>query len=221
VRLVAECRADHDSEWDAMRSVAQKLGIGTTENRWPAARWNGWCMSWAWKAPAAGNGVGRRPDPGAARPADLVERRFSQACPDAVSVADFTYVATWSGTVYVAFVIDCHSRRILGWRAATSMRTELVLDALEQALWTRGVVAVGRVRARGPTSAVIQTRRLIGSERERRRANAIMTAWQCGRAHFVCQPQHRPPNGRPCCVASGEGSMEPGCAVSTAVLRSP
>ncbi len=51
-------------------------------------------------------------------------------------VADFTYVATWSGTVYVAFVIDCHSRRILGWRAATSMRTELVLDALEQAIWT-------------------------------------------------------------------------------------
>jgi transposase InsO family protein len=56
-------------------------------------------------------------------------------------------VATWSGTIYVSFVIDCHSRRILGWRAATSMRTELVLDALEQALWTRGVVAVGRVRA--------------------------------------------------------------------------
>src|SRR5687767_3152405 len=47
------------------------------------------------------------------------------------------YVATWSGTVYVAFVLDAHSRRILGWRAATSMRTELVLDALEQALWTR------------------------------------------------------------------------------------
>jgi putative transposase len=46
-------------------------------------------------------------------------------------------MATWSGTVYVAFVLDCHSRRILGWRASTSMRTELVLDALEQALWTR------------------------------------------------------------------------------------
>ena len=72
-------------------------------------------------------------DPGAARPADLVQRRFSQARPDAVWVADFTYVATWSGTVYVAFVLDAHSRRILGWRASTSMRTELVLDALEQA----------------------------------------------------------------------------------------
>ena len=77
-------------------------------------------------------------DPGAPRPADLVQRRFSQARPDAVRVADFTYVATWSGTVYVAFVLDAHSRRILGWRAATSMRTELVLDALEQAIWTRG-----------------------------------------------------------------------------------
>ena len=77
-------------------------------------------------------------DPAAARPADLVQRRFSPARPDAVWVADFTYVATWSGTVYVAFVLDCHSRRILGWRAATSMRTALVLDALEQAIWTRG-----------------------------------------------------------------------------------
>jgi putative transposase len=76
-------------------------------------------------------------DPGAARAADLVQRRFSPARPDAVWVADFTYVATWSGTVYVAFVLDAHSRRILGWRAATSMRTELVLDALEQAIWTR------------------------------------------------------------------------------------
>jgi putative transposase len=76
-------------------------------------------------------------DPAAARPADLVQRRFSPARPDAVWVADFTYVATWSGTVYVAFVLDAHSRRILGWRAATSMRTELVLDALEQAIWTR------------------------------------------------------------------------------------
>jgi putative transposase len=76
-------------------------------------------------------------DPGVARPADLVRRRFTPARPDAVWVADFTYVATWSGTVYDAFVLDAHSRRILGWRAATSMRTDLVLDALEQAIWTR------------------------------------------------------------------------------------
>jgi putative transposase len=78
-----------------------------------------------------------RPDKAAVRPADLVRRRFSPACPDRLWVADFTYVPTWAGMVYVAFVIDAYSRRILGWRAATSMRTALVLDALEHALWTR------------------------------------------------------------------------------------
>jgi putative transposase len=76
-------------------------------------------------------------DPAAARPADLVGRRFSPPAPDRLWVADFTYVPTWSGMVYVAFVIDAYSRQILGWRAATTMRTTLVLDALEQALWAR------------------------------------------------------------------------------------
>ena len=76
-------------------------------------------------------------DSAAARPGDLVKRRFSPPAPDRLWVADFTYVPTWSGMVYVAFVIDAYSRRILGWRAATSMRTSLVLDALEQALWAR------------------------------------------------------------------------------------
>ena len=73
----------------------------------------------------------------AARPADLVRRQFSPAAPDRLWVADFTYIPTWTGMVYVAFVIDAYSRRILGWRAATSMTTALVLDALEQALWSR------------------------------------------------------------------------------------
>jgi putative transposase len=76
-------------------------------------------------------------DPAATRPGDLVRRRFSPPAPDRLWVADYTYVPTWAGMVYVAFVIDAYSRRILGWRAATSMRTALVLDALEQALWTR------------------------------------------------------------------------------------
>jgi putative transposase len=76
-------------------------------------------------------------DPAAARPADLVQRRFSPPAPDRLWVADFTYVPTWAGMVYVAFVIDAYSRQILGWRAATSMKTSLVLDALEQALWAR------------------------------------------------------------------------------------
>lgn len=71
------------------------------------------------------------------RPADLVDRDFTATRPNQLWVADFTYVATWSGTVYVAFVFDVFSRRVVGWRAATSMRTELVLDTLEMALWSR------------------------------------------------------------------------------------
>ena len=77
------------------------------------------------------------PAAAAARPADLVCRQFSPAAPDRLWVADFTYVPTWTGMVYVAFVIDAYSRRILGWRAARSMKTTLVLDALEHALWAR------------------------------------------------------------------------------------
>jgi putative transposase len=76
-------------------------------------------------------------DPAAARPTDLVGRRFNPTRPNALWVADFTYVPTWAGVVYVAFVIDAYARRILGWRAAMSMRTQLVLDALDQAVWVR------------------------------------------------------------------------------------
>jgi len=78
-----------------------------------------------------------RPDDTAEPSADLVQRQFSAAQPNQLWVADFTYVATWRGFVYVAFVIDVFSRRIVGWRAHTTMRTELVLDALEQALHDR------------------------------------------------------------------------------------
>ena len=79
------------------------------------------------------------------RPADLVDRQFSAPAPNRLWVADFTYVATWAGMVYVAFVFDVFSRRIVGWRADTRMTTPLVLDALEMALWTRhkdGVTAL-------------------------------------------------------------------------------
>jgi putative transposase len=77
------------------------------------------------------------PDQRAQRPTDLVERDFTATAPNQLWVADFTYVATWSGVVYVAFVIDAFSRRIVGWKADTTMRTSLVLDTLEMALWTR------------------------------------------------------------------------------------
>jgi|TARA_Y100001951_G_C11265591_1_gene255294 transposase InsO family protein len=77
-------------------------------------------------------------DTGADRPADLVQRQFVADRPNQLWVADITYVATWRGFAYVAFVIDVFSRHIVGWRVASSMRTDLVLDALEQAVWARG-----------------------------------------------------------------------------------
>ena len=74
-------------------------------------------------------------DKKAYRPADLVNREFKASRPNELWVADFTYVATWKGFVYVAFVIDVFARMIVGWRVSASMRAELTLDALEQALW--------------------------------------------------------------------------------------
>jgi transposase InsO family protein len=71
------------------------------------------------------------------RPADLVDRRFTATRPNQLWVADFTYVATWRGFVYVAFVIDVFARRIVGWRVSASLRTDFVLDALEQAIYDR------------------------------------------------------------------------------------
>jgi putative transposase len=76
-------------------------------------------------------------DPTAARPADLVQRQFAPAAPNRLWVADLTYVSTWSGFAYVAFVIDAYARRILGWRVAATMATSMVLDAIEQAIWSR------------------------------------------------------------------------------------
>jgi len=66
-----------------------------------------------------------------------VNRNFAPAAPDRLWVADLTYVSTWLGWVYVAYVVDAYARRILGWRCGSSMSTQLVLDALEQAVWTR------------------------------------------------------------------------------------
>lgn len=77
------------------------------------------------------------PAPTADRPADLVERDFTAPAPNRLWVADLTYVATWAGFAYVAFVIDAFSRMIVGWRVATSLRAELALDALEMAVWAR------------------------------------------------------------------------------------
>jgi putative transposase len=76
-------------------------------------------------------------DRSAARPPDLVKRRFHAEAPNRLWVVDFTYVPTWSGMAFTAFVTDVFSRRIVGWRTASSMPTSLPLDALEMAIWTR------------------------------------------------------------------------------------
>ncbi len=75
----------------------------------------------------------------AERPLDRVRRQFVASRPNELWIADFTYVATWAGFVYVAFVIDVFARCIVGWRVSRSMQTDLVLDALEQALYARQV----------------------------------------------------------------------------------
>ena len=77
-------------------------------------------------------------DSAVARPPDLVARQFTAMRPNQLWVADLTYVATWRGFVYVAFVIDVFSRRIVGWRVSSSLRSDLALDALEQALYMPG-----------------------------------------------------------------------------------
>ena len=76
-------------------------------------------------------------------PLDRVNRQFQASAPNALWLADFTYVATWEGFVYVAFIIDAFARRIVGWRVSRSARTDFVLDALEQALYARRPVRQG------------------------------------------------------------------------------
>ena len=81
--------------------------------------------------------VTTRPDGAAPRPPDLVDREFTASAPNELWVVDFTYVPTWSGMGFTAFVADVYSRRIVGWRTTNRMPTELPLDALEMALWVR------------------------------------------------------------------------------------
>jgi len=76
---------------------------------------------------------------------DLVERRFAADAPNQLWIADITYVATWSGFAYTAFIIDVFSRRIVGWRVANTLRTDLALDALEMAIWSRTQTLEGLV----------------------------------------------------------------------------
>ena len=108
-------------------------------------------------------------DEAALRPPDLVKREFSATRPNQLWVADITYVATWLGFAYVAFVIDAFARRIVGWRVSNSLRTDLALDALEQALHARPDAAGAIVHSdRGVQyTAIRYTERLAAAGLER------------------------------------------------------
>jgi putative transposase len=86
-----------------------------------------------------------RADEKANRPPDLVDRKFTAERPNALWVTDLTYVPTWAGMAYVCFIVDAFSRTIVGWRVASNMRTDMVLDAIEMARWQRGATLAGLV----------------------------------------------------------------------------
>jgi len=86
-----------------------------------------------------------RRDDKAPRSPDLVKRNFTATAPNQLWVTDLTYVPTWSGVAYTCFIVDAFSRMIVGWRVASTMRTEMVLDALEMARWSRGTRLEGLV----------------------------------------------------------------------------
>ena len=101
------------------------------------------------------------PDPGVVCPLDRVNRQFKEPRPNALWVADITYVATWSGFVYVAFVIDTFARRIVGWQVSRTARASFPLDALEQALHER------RPQGGGPRAAASSIIRIAGRNASR------------------------------------------------------
>jgi transposase InsO family protein len=116
--------------WRQLRREGIRAARCTVERLMRAMGLRGAVRGRAWK-------ITTQSDAAAARPADLVDRQFTATRPNQLWVADFTYVATWRGFVYVAFVIDVFARRIVGWRVSASLATDFVLDALEQAIYDR------------------------------------------------------------------------------------
>ena len=115
--------------WHVLRRDGQDVARCTVERLMRALGIRG--VVWGKKV------VTTNPDTSLPCPDDKVNRIFKTDRPNKLWVSDFTYVPTWSGTVYVAFVIDVFARRIVGWRVSTSMTTKFVLDALDQAIWQR------------------------------------------------------------------------------------
>ena len=116
--------------WKQLRREGHRVARCTVERLMRAMGLRGVSRGRAWVTTT-------RAEAAAERPADLVGRQFAATRPNQLWVADFTYVATWRGFVYVAFVIDVFARRIVGWRVSASLRTDFVLDALEQAIYDR------------------------------------------------------------------------------------
>ena len=116
--------------WRQLRREGIRVARCTVERLMRDMGLRGTVRGRAWK-------ITTQADPAATRPTDLVDRQFVATRPNQLWVADFTYVATWRGFVYVAFVIDVFARRIVGWRVSASLRADFVLDALEQAIYDR------------------------------------------------------------------------------------
>ena len=135
-----ELRVAIQRVWDANQQVygPRKVWKQLRRDGWPVARCTVERLMREMGLKGAVRGrawvLTTRSDAAAERPADLVDRQFVATRPNQLWVADFTYVATWRGFVYVAFVIDVFARRIVGWRVSASLRTDFVLDALEQAI---------------------------------------------------------------------------------------
>ncbi len=106
-----------------------------------------------------------RPDKSSPRAPDLVKRQFTAERPNELWVSDFTYVPTWSGFVYVAFIIDVYSRFVVGWRVSSSMTTDLVMDALEMAVFNRRTQLISNVithsDAGSQYTSILYTDRLV------------------------------------------------------------
>ena len=122
--------------WRQLRREGHRVARRTVRRLMRAMGLHGAVRGRAWVTTTQPDGV-------ADRPVDLVDRHFVATRPNQLWVSDFTYVATWRGFVYVAFVIDVFARRIVGWRVSSSLRTDFVLDALEQAIYDRRGDGVG------------------------------------------------------------------------------
>jgi putative transposase len=150
------------------------------------------------------------------RPADLVERVFSAPAPNRLWVADLTYVSTWAGFCYTAFVIDAFSRRIVGWWVSSSLRAELALDALEMAIWSRrsaDLAGLVHHSDRGVQYLAIRYTERLADE------GAVTSVGSKGDSYDCETPSPRPSTGRT--RRSSSPGQDPGAPSSRSSSRRP